>query len=73
MITCPLVPCKYRSNHIEPLTDKEYFVRGCTALLDAIGQAINKMDNVQKHLPEDYKAGKVLFVITLVFIKDFYR
>ena len=49
---------------IEPLTDKEYFVRGCTALLDAIGQAINKIDNVQKHLPEDHKAGKVLFVIT---------
>ena len=49
---------------IEPLTDKEYFVRGCTALLDAVGQAINKIDNVQKHLPEDHKAGKVLFVIT---------
>ena len=49
---------------IELLTDKEYFVRGCTALLDAIGQAINKIDNVQKHLPEDHKAGKVLFVIT---------
>ena len=64
MITCPRVLCKYRSTHIEPLTDKEYFVRGCTALLDAIGQAINKMDNVQKHLPEDHKAGKLLFVIT---------
>ena len=49
---------------IEPLTDKEYFVRGCTALLDAVGQAINKIDNVQRHLPEDHKAGKVLFVIT---------
>ena len=49
---------------IEPLTEKEYFVRGCTALLDAVGAAIEKMDNVQKHLPETHKAGKVIFVIT---------
>lgn len=49
---------------IEPLTDKEYFVRGCTALLDAVGESIEKMDNVQKHLPETHRAGKVIFVIT---------
>lgn len=49
---------------IQPLTEKEYYVRGCTALLDAIGQTINKIDNVQKYLPEKDKAGKVLFVIT---------
>lgn len=49
---------------IEPLTDKEYFVRGCTALLDAVGTAIEKMENVQKHLPEDHRAGKIIFVIT---------
>ena len=49
---------------VQPLTDKEYYVRGCTALLDAVGQAINKIDNVQKHLPEEHRAGKVLFVIT---------
>ena len=28
---------------IEPLTDKEYYVRGCTALLDAVGQSIKKI------------------------------
>ena len=49
---------------VQPLTDKEYYVRGCTALLDAVGQAINKIDNVQKHLSEEHHAGKVLFVIT---------
>lgn len=49
---------------IEPLTEKEYFVRGCTALLDAVGTAIGKMENVQKHLPEDHRAGKIIFVIT---------
>ena len=49
---------------IEPLTEKEYFVRGCTALLDAVGTAIEKMENVQKHLPEKHRAGKIIFVIT---------
>lgn len=49
---------------VEPLTEKEYFVRGCTALLDAVGTAIEKMGNVQKHLPEDHRAGKIIFVIT---------
>ena len=49
---------------IKPLTKEEYFVRGCTALLDAIGTAIEKTDNVQQHLPEEHKAGKVIFVIT---------
>lgn len=49
---------------IEPLTTKEYFVRGCTALLDAVGAAIDKIDNVQKHLPKAHKARKVIFVIT---------
>lgn len=49
---------------IEPLTEKDYFVRGCTALLDAVGTAIEKMENVQKHLPEENRARKVLFVIT---------
>ena len=49
---------------IEPLTEKEYYVRGCTALLDAVGAAIEKIDNVQKHLPELHKARKVIFVIT---------
>ena len=49
---------------IEPLTEKEYYVRGCTALLDAVGTAIEKTDNVQKHLPETHRAGKVIVVIT---------
>ncbi len=49
---------------IGPLTEEEYYVRGCTALLDAVGEAIEKTDNVQKHLPESHKAGKVIFVIT---------
>ena len=49
---------------VEPLTEKEYFVRGCTALFDAVGIGIEKLDRVQRHLPEKYRAGKVIFVIT---------
>lgn len=49
---------------IRPLTDKEYYVRGTTALLDAVGKSIQKMINIQKHTSEAEKAEKVLFVIT---------
>ena len=49
---------------IRPLTDKEYYVRGCTALLDAIGQTIQYMGNVQKYAKDEDRATKVLFIIT---------
>lgn len=49
---------------VQPLTGKEYYVRGCTALLDAIGKTIHKMGNIQKYLPEEMRAEKVIFVIT---------
>lgn len=49
---------------IRPITEKEYYVRGCTALLDAIGRSIHKIGNVQKYLPEEERAEKVIFVIT---------
>lgn len=48
---------------VSPITDKEYYVGGSTALLDAIGLTINKIGNAQKHTAEDYRADKVLFVI----------
>ena len=48
---------RFSIQEIQPLTGKEYYVRGCTALLDAVGQAINKIDNVQKYLPEEHRAG----------------
>ena len=49
---------------VAPLTEKDYYVRGCTALLDAIGYGVEKMVNIQRHLPEDQRAEKVIFVIT---------
>ena len=46
------------------ITEREYYVRGNTALLDAIGKTINKIGGVQKNTGEEYRAEKVLFVIT---------
>ena len=49
---------------VKKMTDKDYYVRGCTALLDAIGQTIHYMGNVQKYAKDEDRAGTVLFVIT---------
>lgn len=48
---------------VRPITEKEYFVGGCTALLDAIGKTIHKIAAAQKNTAEDYRAEKVMFVI----------
>ena len=50
--------------NIPPLTEKEYFVRGCTALLDAVGGAIHHIGNVHKYAREEDRPEKTLFVIT---------
>jgi uncharacterized protein YegL len=48
---------------IKPITEKEYFVRGYTALLDAIGKTIRKIENAQKNTADEEKAEHVMFVI----------
>ena len=49
---------------VAPLTDKEYYARGCTALLDAIGGAIHHIGNVHKYAREEDRPEKTIFVIT---------
>ena len=46
------------------LTDKEYYVRGCTALLDAVGGAIHHIGNVHKYARKEDVPEKTLFIIT---------
>lgn len=46
------------------LTDREYFVRGCTALLDAVGGAIHHIGNVHKYARKEDVPEKTLFIIT---------
>lgn len=49
---------------IRPITTREYYVRGSTALLDALGSTIAKIANVQRNTAPELRADKVLFVIT---------
>lgn len=49
---------------VSPLTETEYAVGGTTALLDAIGSAIQKAANAQKGAGEDQRADRIMFVIT---------
>ena len=49
---------------IAPLTEKEYYARGCTALLDAIGGAIHHIGNVHKYARDEDRPEKTIFVIT---------
>ena len=50
-------------NAVPKLTEKEYYVRGCTALLDAVGGAIHHIGNVQKYAREEARPETTLFVI----------
>lgn len=49
---------------IQPMTDKDYTVRGCTALLDAIGGAIHHIGNIHKYARAEDVPEHTLFVIT---------
>lgn len=71
IITTVLFDDKYELLHdrinlrgIDSITEKEYFVRGSTALLDAIGRTIKKIAKVQNQTSEDERAEHVMFVIT---------
>ena len=50
--------------NINELTKKEYDVNGCTALLDAIGDAIHHIKNVHKYIREEDRPEKTMFIIT---------
>ena len=70
-VTTVLFDDKYELLHdrmniqgIAPLTEEQYFVRGTTALLDAIGRSIEKMQHIQHVTLKKARADKVLFVIT---------
>ena len=50
--------------NVERIADEEYYVRGCTALLDAVGGAIHHISRIQKEMPEEERPEKTLFIIT---------
>lgn len=49
---------------IAPLTEEDYYVCGCTALLDAVGGAIHHIGNVHKYARAEDRPEKTLFIIT---------
>ena len=51
-------------SQIRPMTDREYTVRGCTALIDAIGGAIHHIGNVHKYARKEDVPAHTMFIIT---------
>ena len=49
---------------VEPMTDRQYYVGGCTALIDAVGGAIHHIGNVHKYAREEDRPEHTVFVIT---------
>ena len=49
---------------VEPMTDRQYYVRGCTALLDAVGSTIRHIGNVHKYARPEDVPEKTIFIIT---------
>lgn len=55
---------RVKLSEIKPMTDREYTVRGCTALIDAIGGAIHHIGNVHKYARPEDVPEHTIFVIT---------
>ena len=55
---------RVRLSEIRPMTDREYTVRGCTALLDAIGGAIHHIGNIHKYARPEDVPEHTMFIIT---------
>ena len=49
---------------VRPMTEKDYVPRGCTALLDAVGDAIQHIGNIHKYAREEDVPEHTLFIIT---------
>lgn len=58
-----LIHDRFNINDIAPMDERQYVPGGSTALLDAVGTAIQKEVSVQRNLPESARAEKVIFVI----------
>lgn len=55
---------RLKVSDVQAITEKEYYVRGCTALLDAVGGAIHHIGNIHKYARPEDVPEHTLFVIT---------
>ena len=49
---------------VKPMDDSQYFTRGCTALLDAIGKTVVHISDIHKYAREEDRPEKTIFIIT---------
>lgn len=61
---CEVLHDRVEIGKVAPMTEKDYTVRGCTALLDAIGGAIHHIGNVHKYARDEDVPEHTLFIIT---------
>ncbi len=62
--TCDVIHDRVPMERVAKLTEDTYFVRGCTALLDAVGGAIHYIGNIHKYARDEDRPEKTLFIIT---------
>ena len=55
---------RVKLSEIEPMTEDDYYVRGCTALIDAIGGAIHHIGNIHKYARREDVPEHTMFIIT---------
>ena len=61
--TCEVIHDRVDINEIKPMTKKDYYVRGCTALYDAIGEAIHHIGTIHKYARKEDVPQSTIFVI----------
>ena len=61
---CQLIHDRMDIRELQKLTRQEYYVRGCTALLDAVGKAVEHLTFIHKYARQEDRPEKTLFVIT---------
>ncbi len=61
---CDVIHDRVPLEAVEKLTEKEYYVRGCTALLDALGGAVHHIGNIHKYARDEDRPEKTIFIIT---------
>ena len=50
-------------NNVSPMTDKDYYAGGCTALFDAVGNAVEHIASIHKYARREDVPGNTMFVI----------
>lgn len=61
---CRVLHDRVRLEDVKPMTDRDYYVGGCTALMDALGGAIHHIANVHKYARPEDVPEHTIFIIT---------